>query len=346
MFFSTKIKLPRGSSHVTVRKNMGVFPNDYISQLPNGEKISGEVFFSENWIWMKLGNERWIALRDGKGKVFAEDLPDDPNAPKPPKRFAFVQHCFQSKKADYKNYMDWRGFRGMGDPSCYQWINTKTTKSIQLNRYMQELIHGFNVTSAQGTMTEAELKNDWKNLTAWNKAFTNKGNNRNYDDPKFADYILGIGENLRQGITTCPVVPTGATIELVGNPYRKYGVMCQDFKVLDMLDKDSYQITWKTHWQYVVAATNSVRAEYDNQGILKPNAQGKKEIIDPFPKMEGNRTTFWLLMGLGTTVQTTYADGLLYLDYEPTRPLYPYYPYRNRNIGSYENDFWDTRFVL
>lgn len=344
MYFSTKIKLPKGSSHVTIRKSMGVFPNDYISQLLDGEAISGEVFFSENWIWMKLSEGRWIALRDGKGKVFVENLPNNPDAPTPPRKFAFVQHCSQSKLAAYKNYMDWRGFRGVGDPSCYQWISTRTTKPISLTREMQELIYSFNVESSQNTMSENELKNNWRNLTAWNKAYTNKGNNKNDDHPTHADYILNIGTNLRQGIVAQPVLPTGATIELVGDPYKKYGVMCQDFKVLDMLNPNSYNATWHTHWQYVVAATNSVRAEYDNAGNLKPNINGKRELIDPFPKMRGDRTTFWLLMGLGTNIQTTYADGLLYLDFEPERPLYPY-TYRDRNIGDFENNFWDTRFV-
>lgn len=80
--YTTKTKLPFLSTHITIRKNMGVLPDDEVAKIyKSGIELTGDVTFVPDtlWIWMQLtkGNYigSWIALRDGKGKVFVDKLP-------------------------------------------------------------------------------------------------------------------------------------------------------------------------------------------------------------------------------------------------------------------------------
>lgn len=351
--FSTTIKRSLFFIAVSVRKTRGV-EGDYVGAITQGTRVTGEISFNPNTpgrdVWMRLTAGKWagywIALVDIKGKIFADPLPVDPNIPPVEDRYAFVEHGVNSKYMGYKNYMDWRGFHGSGDPSVYQWIATKTTKVIYMTRQIQELVFSFNVASAEGTMTMDELKKAWANLTAWNKALNNKKGTKQ----GFADYIRGVNLNAKQGLGAQNVIITGSTIKLFDNPYKKYGGWCQDFELADVLDPMTLLYTWKTHWHLIPAVTNSYRAIIDKNpasptfGQWIPDKNGRGEIIGPFPKMRGDRSSFWLYMGLGTNRGTMYADALRYLDYVPSRPLWPYLNAPPRNIGDYES-FWDMRYA-
>lgn len=350
MITITKIKKSLAFAFVVVRKGRGVeypWASGY-SVLPQGTEVTGEVYFSNTTpgrdIWMRLTVGKWaglwICLVDLKGKVFVDQVPVDPNLPPVESRFAFVQHYSQSKLWGFKNYMDAHNFTGPGDPSVYQWIATQTTKVVYMPRRLQELVFSFTVAAAEGTMSLNELKIAWKNLTAWNKALNNKkGIKQGY-----ADYILGENLDAKQGLGAQNVLITGSTIKLFDGQYKKYGVWCQDFEIADVLNPDIFTYSWKTHWHLIPAATNSYRASMDENGALFIDPKGKKEIIGPFPKMRGERSVFWFYMGLGTNRATTYADGLQYLDYVPSRPLYPYLQTPPRYIGDYES-FWDMRYA-
>lgn len=351
MIFKTRIKKSNFFTIVSVRKNRGVTfvagpLGDWLGFLPQGTEVTGEVSFSavpDRDIWMRLteGPWRgyWIALVDAKGKVFVENVPVDPALPPVESRYAFVEHHINSKYWGYKNYMDAHGFVGQGDPSVYQWISTPSTKVVYMTKAMQDLVHGFNVQAAQGSgMTPLELKNVWKNLTAWNRALNNKKGTKQ----GFADYVQGINTSAKQGIGAQPVLITGSMLKLIRSPYKKYGVWCQDFEIADMTKESSYFLSWYRDWHLIPAVTNSYRAIVDANGKYVVDKNGRKEIVGPFPIMMGGRSTFWLYMGYGTNVGTTYADGLRYLDYVPTAPLWPYLNIPKVAPSSYES-LWDMR---
>lgn len=233
--------------------------------------------------------------------------------------FARVRHCSQSPYTGLKRYMTWRGFvegTGRGDPSVFKYINR--SELVYLTKPLQEWIFGLIREASEGTMTEEELRLSWKNLTAWNKAFTNKkGREQGY-----ADYILHVNEGARRGLGCEGVIATGATVLLKGDPYwgRENGgpMEYQDFEVLDVLDPATLKTTWATHWWVIMAATNSV------------NLDNRKERIDPFPKMKDDRDTPWPLMGVGTTTGTIQRSWLEVLPNDLTKPAYPYMPYRSK----------------
>lgn len=331
--FSTKIKRSTLFAAVTVRKWMGVSEKDYIGLLSQTTAVSGEVVFIRNEpgdIWMKLTNTKyaggWIAL-SYNGKVFVDDLPLDPDLPAPPVRFARVRHCIQSPVTGYRRYMDWRGFTGKGDPSVFKGIATKTTKPIFLTKALQQWIFSQIVLSAEGHMTLQQMEKVWENLTAWNKAFTNKGGR----EQGYADYILHVNENARQGLRAENIMGTGATLKLAGREYKLYGEWVQDYYVADVLDPGTLLTNFKDDFWLFYAAPNSV-----NIGPID-------ERIDPFPKMYNDWDTYWPLMGYGVKTQTIKRDWLEVLDFEVVKGMYPYMPWRAR--GGAVDDRWDLRLV-
>lgn len=345
MIFTTKIRKTNIFKVVSVRKGASVY-DAYVGFLRQGDTVTGDVTFSSmpnRNIWMRLtaGPYRgyWIALVDANGKVFVESVPENPALPPVERRFAFVEHYINSKLWNYKNYMDAHGFFGLGDPSVYQWISTKTTKVVYMHKQLQELVHSFNVMAAMGSgMTPFDVIKVWKNLTAWNRAFNNKKGTRQ----GFADYIQGENLGASQGIGAQPVLITGSMLSLLDNPYKKYGVWCQDFEIADVFDPMTYLMTWKKDWWVIPAATNSYRAYIDKNGNYIVDKSGKNEVVGPFPAMWGGRSSFWMYMGWGTRRGTTYADGLRYLDYVPEKPLWPYLNIPKVAPSEYES-FWDMR---
>lgn len=236
--------------------------------------------------------------------------------------FAQVLHCSQTPYTGYRRYMTWRDFvetTGKGDPSVFKYINRGGL--VYLTKLYQEWIFGLFREASEGQMTEAQLKTAWTNATAWNKAFNNKRGR----EQGFADYILHVNENAKQGLGCEGVMCTGATIKLIDQPYlgREYSkpVWFQDFEVIDVLkvpDPKAAGITWATHWWLIMPATNSL------------NLDGGKERIDPFPKMAGDRDTPWPLMGYGTSRGTIQRDWLKILPKGIKKPAYPYTPFRNK----------------
>src|SRR5688572_15290589 len=119
------------------------------------------------------------------------------NEPGAAPTYARVLHCSQSPYTGYQRYMKWRGFvntPGKGDPSVFKYINRSPL--VYLTKPLQEWIFGLIREASEGVMTEAELKKAWENLTAWKKAFNNKrGREQGY-----ADYILHVNEDAKQGL--------------------------------------------------------------------------------------------------------------------------------------------------
>lgn len=333
MNYSTKIKVSGLFATASVRKWMGVVEGDYVGSLSQGTSVSGEVVFVRNQsgdIWMKLSNTRyagsWTALLYN-GKQFVDTLPLNPEIPAPPVRFGRVRHCIQSPVTGYQRYMDWRGFHGNGDPSVFKYIASKTTKPIFLTKALQQWIFSQIVLSAEGHMTLDQMHKVWQNMTAWNKAFTNKGSR----EQGYADYILHENENARQGLRCENIMGTGATLKLVGREYRMFGKWVQDFAVADVLDPGTLLTNWKEDFWLFFAAPNSL------------NVGPKDERIDPFPKMYQDWDTYWPLMGYGVTTQTIERDWIEVLEFEPDKGMYPYLPWRSR--GGLVDARWDTRFV-
>jgi hypothetical protein len=239
--------------------------------------------------------------------------------------FARVLHCSQSPYTGYKRYMDWRGFAGKGDPSVFKYVQ-KNDKIVIMTRQIQQWIFGLIRESAEGSMTEAQLITSWTSLTANARAF-NDGGGR---DQGYADYILHVNEG-KEGMKAQPIMCTGHTLKLKGDPYKAYGgVRFQDFEILDVKavpDPIAAGYTWANRWWLIMAATNSLNL--DNGG----------ERIDPFPKMAGDRDTPWPLMGFGTSTGTIQRDWLQPVTYEIESGCYPYLPWRQR--GGIER--WDLR---
>lgn len=237
--------------------------------------------------------------------------------------YAQVLHCSQSPVTDYQRYMTWRGFvetTGKGDPSVFQLLATAKQMPIFLTKQMQEWIYGLLKESANGTMTEAQLLNAWRNLTAWNKAFNNKKGR----EQGFADYILHENEGSQQGLGYLPVIATGATVKMIDEPIRLYGLWVQKFEVLDVRNPNTYKATYKDNWMHIFPATNSL------------NLDNRQERIDPFPKMYQDRDTPWPLLGDGTNVGLIERAWLRPLRSDEPHPAYPYMPVRS--TGSWTSD--------
>lgn len=235
-------------------------------------------------------------------------------------QYARVRHCSESPVTGYRRYMTWRGFvetTGKGDPSVFQITQIPDTGVIYLTPTMQRWIFGLLKESAWGTMTEAQLLKAWENLTAWNKAFTNKKGR----EQGFADYILHVNETSSQGLGYVPVIATGATVRKVGKPFVKYGKTLQGIACLDVTKPETYKATIADNWDVIFPATNSL------------NLDNQKERIDPFPKMYNDRDTPWPLLGNGTDV--LYIESGWLEDCGPF-PQYPYMPLRE--TGSWNAD--------
>ncbi len=229
--------------------------------------------------------------------------------------YAQVLHCSQSPVTGYRRYMSWRDFvqtTGRGDPSVFQLVGGGGLSPIALTPELQRWLYGLIGESAQGTMTANELKNAWRNLTAWNKAFTNKGGTKQ----GYADYILGINTDAAEGIVYQPVIATGATVKLIGREFSRYGKKLQAIEVLDIRKPDTYAATYKKNWWTIFPATNSV------------NLDNKKERIDPFPKMKNDRDTPWALLGDGVNFGWIESGWLRPMRDDEAHPAYPYLPIR------------------
>lgn len=234
--------------------------------------------------------------------------------------YAQVRHCSQSPVTGYKTYMDWRFDQrnaGWGDPSVFQVLGLPEVKPIFLTRQMQEWMFGLLRESAGGLMTEDALKRAWANLTAWNKAFTNKAGTKQ----GYADYILHINEDAPQGLGYQPVIATGATVKLVGNKFKKWNRWYQSFEVLDVRNPNTYNATYKNNWMHILPATNSMNM---GNGI---------ERIDPFPKMVNDRDTPWAMLGDGYSTWAIEVDWLRPMREDEAHPAYPYLP--SRDTGSW-----------
>lgn len=237
-------------------------------------------------------------------------------------QFAFVKHCFQSEATGYRAYWKWRDYRTpVSLPSVFQLYSIANQQPVwtteKLQRWMYEECI---VKPSEGTMNDTQMKAAWYNLVMDRKAFTNKAG----DQKQKKDWILD--KNLQTnntGFGVIPVIATGATIKLKGEPYRVGDplsdgfIWLQPFEIFDANKPDTVSITWGEQWWKWMPATNSV-------GYLPNN-----ERINPFPKMNGDRDTLWPFLGNNDTglIDTRW---LKYLDYVPEKPLYPYLPFRNR----------------
>jgi len=256
-------------------------------------------------LWIKTSEGGYVAMYyNGTTRVQTSTL----ERPK----FARVRHFSESTVYGGLNYMAGRlgNFRdGANDPSCFKYPfknETYLTLDLARERWWYDRL----VEASEGSMTNTQLMAAWKNLTMPKKAFTN---NR---DLSVQGLIVG-----SKPLRLEPVICTGATVMLVGDPYRKGdGHMYQNFRVIDMLKNDYKNMTWATHWWLIQAATSSVSI----------GTTGKKERINPFPKMNGDRDTPYFLWAKGTDIAYIRADWLEPLPDDLIKPAYPYLPYRSR----------------
>lgn len=235
------------------------------------------------------------------GYAIKTDGEAEPPTEEPP-RFARLLHCSQTSITQYKTYMNWRfgnNKPGAGDPSCFKYP-FKDENYLRPTREMEDWWYSLLEQAAQNSMTEAQLGTAWRNLINPKKAFTN---NRDLD-------VWGYRINGKQ-LRMEPIICTGATVKLRGDPFLKSGIYWQSFEVIDMLKSGWRNMTLDSHWWLIQAATNSL------------NVAGG-EIIDPFPKMAGNRMTPYFIWGLGT--DTGYLPAAWF---EPiaglTKRAYPYW---------------------
>lgn len=253
-----------------------------IMDLRVGDRVEGNGIGAINKVW-RNGLLKFPAGNTSIGYVsWAYAIKSDevipPPPPTEPAKFARLLHCSQTSVTQYKTYMNWRfgnNKPGAGDPSCFKYPFAKENY-LRPTREMEDWWFGLLEQAAQNTMTAAQLEIAWKNLVNPKKAFTN---NR---DLEVWGYRIN-GKQMRME----PIICTGATVKLRGDPFLRDGIYWQSFEVIDMLKKDWRNMTLDSHWWLIQAATNSL------------NVPGG-EIIDPFPKMAGNRMTPYFLWGLAT----------------------------------------------
>lgn len=296
----------------TIKINSRVYSQEgkVLMEAHTGDQVSEAIVVGETW---KLN----ALTRNGKELNLPYPVYIVTSAITPPPtpdsfQFARVRHFSQSPVEDYLNYMAGRlgNFRdGANDPSCFKYP-FKGETYLYLT-YAQELWwYNRLVESAAGSMTKAQLLVAWKNLVMPKKAFTN---NR---DLSVEGLILG-----SQPLRLEPVICTGATIKIFGNPYRKGdGFWYRNFEVIDMTKQYYKDLTWANAWWLIQPATSSVSI----------GTTGRKERINPFPKMAGDRDTPYFLWGKNTTLAYIREDWLDVLAFTPSKPEYPYMPYRTR----------------
>ena len=223
----------------------------------------------------------------------------------PSGQFARVRHCSQSPVTEYRTYMDWRfGNRTMGanDPSCFKYPFENETylrpTQEQEDWWYERLVESSHY--AGGEMSQEQLDAAWKNLVNPKKAFTN---NRDLD-------VWGYRINGRQ-LRMEPVVCTGATVKLIDTPFLWNGQYWQKFEVIDMASDDWRGMTIESHWWLIQAATSSLNT-------------ASAEQVNPFPKMQGDRMTPYILWGWGVSEAYLPAGWFEPLPADLAKPAYPY----------------------
>ena len=314
--YNVIIQHPNGSlGTVTIRDDDHITGNE-VGRLRNGDKFQATLDFRDNGeVWATFVGDlnKHAALKYGT-KIFAFwSLAGEPA------KFARLLHCSQTSVTQYRTYMNWRfgnNKPGFGDPSCFKYPFLRETY-LRPTLEMEKWWFGLLQQASQNSMTPAQLEVAWKNLVNPKKAFTN---NR---DLEVWGYRIN-GKQMRME----PIICTGATVKLRGGQFLKDGIYWQSFEVIDMLKKDWRTMTLDSHWWLIQAATNSL------------NVPGG-EIIDPFPKMAGNRMTPYFLWGLG--VDTGYLPAAWFqpLPDDLVKRAYPYW-----NSGSVADiDRFDERTV-
>lgn len=237
---------------------------------------------------------------DGSLQSVVENLPSG--------QFARVRHCSQSPVTGYRTYMDWRfnnKSEGANDPSCFKYPFANE-RYLFLDPSREFWWYDRLVEASQGTMTAAQLKSAWRNLVKPDKAFTN-----NRSDDYGMGYILNEADHPGK-LRLEPVICTGTTVKLVGEPYAKGdGYMWQNFEIIDMLKDDYQSMMLESHWWLIGAATSS------------RNVAGGEQ-VNPWPLTNGSRITPYFLWGLGTNVGSIRAEWLEPLPADIAKAAYPY----------------------
>lgn len=309
--YTVTIRHPNGNAGLITVRNAADIYGGQVGVLRNGTVFTGDLDFRENGdIWAKITvnpiepalEGYYCAVKYGP-KIFGQWTPV--SAPPIPEtdKFARLFHCSQTSVTGYKTYMHWRFGNtnsGIGLPSCFKYPFAKETY-LRPTREMEEWWFGLLKQASQDTMTGAQLETAWRNLVNPKKAFTN---NR---DLSAWGYRIN-GNQLRME----PIICTGATVKLRGEPFLKDGIYWQSFEIIDMLKGGWRDMTLDSHWWLIQAATNSL------------NVPGG-EIIDPFPKMSGNRMTPHFLWGLGTDIGYLPAAWFEPLPADIAKRAYPYW---------------------
>lgn len=239
IIFTTKIKRSFTFLTVTVRKAMGINPDDYVSTISQGTEVKGKIVFQGDDIWMELTAGlfigRWIALKY-RGKVFADPLPI--NTAPVDMTFAWVKDDFTWHGKSRPTYTNAKpGFPARGREADYlagkiDFVESLpmtvtlagTESTIMTNRYLQWII------SLQPKLPIKDTLQQLTGLFAPDRAWNN------FKDPKFA---IVNGEIVTQNVIKMPPLLAGSPpdkkryVRVMGSMIRKWGKDLFPIEVID-----------------------------------------------------------------------------------------------------------------